>query len=51
MIKDKSNQSYITTDDPIWDLRPDSFYYQTVTVLLMWAPPLAGGREFRLRNI
>jgi hypothetical protein len=41
-----SSQSHVTTDGqsaslswnkaPIWDLRPDSYYWQTVAGLLMW---------------
>jgi hypothetical protein len=41
------SESYITTDGqlpslswnkaPVWGLRPDFYYYQTVTDLLMWS--------------
>jgi hypothetical protein len=46
MIELRQSQSHVTTDDqsaslswnkaPIWDLRPDFYYCQTVAGLLMW---------------
>jgi hypothetical protein len=49
------SQSYITADGqsaslswnkaPIWDLRPDFYYCQTIAGLLMWALSLTRGRS------
>jgi hypothetical protein len=44
------SESYIMTDSlswnkaPIWGLRPDFYYYQTVAGLLMWGTPLTRGQ-------